>query len=307
MSACERRVLEDAGPISKIVIETRVGDIANITCDRYNDKIPVKDVEPEVMRVLFYHHMEDRLLADVFVQNKVKGPSGEVRFEGEAPIYPGNYRMIVYSFGAETTYIENYDSFENSYAYCDPVPVPSKDQDDVMEQPDHIFVGSKEENVPVHQGDNLISIAASTIVESYYLQFYVEGLEHVSSAAAVISSMSGSVKLSTREAEQVNPVSVYIPLIGSEDDGKDVLCAVFNTFGRVPDGEVSLSVNIIRTDGVAFRETYDISSLFRTEECLGHRWLLMNKTIVIPEPADAGDGYDPVINDWEDVESDVEI
>ncbi len=332
-SSCERRPLLEPAPATDVLVEVDINTIANVTCDIYNDKIPVKDVEPDVMRVLFFHETEDKLLYDIFVQEKVSGPSGEVNLKGKAAVPPGNYRLLTYSFGAVTTYVGNYNSFYGAYAYCDPLPesfqqslhksmaylasknsslskIPEKQP--IMEQPDHIFAGSNEhEYIPYHEGNHVVEIDAESLVESYYLQVYIDGMKYVNSASAVLTSMASSAKMATGEKDYDNPTAVYIPLVGSYDGDKPVICAVFNTFGRIPEShnQLSITFNITRADGEIFGKTYDISELFLSENCIKHHWLLLDDTIDIPAPEITGEGsgYDPTIKDWEDVETDIII
>ncbi len=320
-ASCSHRPLEEYssdGTKISIRLDTL---IPNVTCDIYNKNIPVKDIEPDVMRVLFFHEKEDKLLSDVFIQQKVVGPTGEVRLEGNTSIWPGEYRMIAYSFGAVTTYVANYDSYVNSYAYCDPLPDSfqqilggaraEKPEQPVMEQPDHIFVGRDSKvHLPYHGGEHVIKGEAGSLVESYYIQIYVDGIQFVSSVSAVLTSMSSSANFSTGEKDITKPTALYFPLLASEDDGKPVVCTVFNTFGRIPESqnELKVSFSVTRTDGKVFGYTFDISDLFLTEECIDHHWLLLDEVLNIPAPEISGDGgYHPSIVDWEEIESEIII
>ncbi len=329
--SCEHRPLESIVASTNISVHVNVNTISNVTCDIYNSKIPVPEITPEVMRVLFFDMQQDRLLSDVFIQDRYIDEEGNLYLNGKVSINPGDYRMIIYSFGAEHTYISDYDSFENSTAYTDPLSEymqqmlkknakkntdksenqgAKTDDQPIHEQPEHIMVArSFNENIPYHTGDHEILAEATSLVESYYMQVKIEGAEYVTSANAVLTSMAPSASLASGVKDYATPTSLYIPLVKSDDKGVPVICNVFNTFGRIPNStnELKITFNVTRTDGEVFTHTFDISDLFLSEACIKHHWLLVDETIVIPDPPSTGGGFKPSVDDWEDIESEIEI
>lgn len=324
MAACERRPLHEPDFKTRVDVRIKVEAVANVTCDVYNDKITVPSIEPEVMRVMFFDLDEDKMLGESFISEVGKADSGEMVISGEVSVLPGDYRILVYSFGTESTLISSYDSWGGCRAYTDPLSsemlktLAFKDTDgeqDIHYQPDHLLAArSENESIPWHSGTHLIQADATSVVESYYLQVKVDGLEYVSSARAVLTSMSSGVPLSTAEPEYDTPVSLYIPLQKSDDKGDPVVCNVFNTFGRIPDSTNDLEVtfDLKTVDGRTITKDFEISDLFLSEECVRHHWLLVEETIVVPPPPDpgpgaAGGGFDPVVNDWEQENHEIQM
>lgn len=322
--ACERRPLVSPDFKTRIDVEVTIEAIANVTCDVYNDKIPPQKIEPEVLRVMFFGMEDDKMLGESFISNRATVDSMTTVISGSLSILPGDYRILIYGFGTETSLVDSYDSWNNSKVYTNSISeetlkalslkAPAGSQA-IHYQPDHMIVArSEHENIPWHSGSHVIHAEAKSVVESYYLQVMVEGLEYVSSARAVLSSMSPNVAMVTAEPDMDNPVSIYIPLEKSDDKGVPVVCNVFNTFGRIPDSSNRLEVtfDIKTVDGRTITKEFEISDLFLSQECIEHHWLLVEETIVVPPPPDPGPGsgsggFDPSVSDWEKEEHEIEM
>ena len=325
--SCERRPLEDPDFNTRIRVKVDIKTIQNVTCDIYNDKIPLPELNPEVLRVMFYDHHKDQLLGETFIYDKSVDENGDTFIHGDISILPGDYKILIYQFGTEASLIKNYSSYSNALAYTDPISeeemkalqlkaemASANGSQLIHHQPDHIIAARSEyEHIPYHSGTYTVSTEARSLVESYYLQVKVDGLQYVSSAKAVLSSMAPSVNMASEEKNIQNPCAIYIPLIKSDDKGQDVACNVFNTFGRIPESTNDLKVTfeLKTTDGRSINETFDISDLFLSEECIKHHWLLIDKKIIVPEPPDPkpgeGGGFDPKIDDWESINSEIII
>lgn len=322
--SCERRPLTEPDFKTRVDVQIRIKAIANVTCDVYNSKIQIPTIEPEVLRVMFYDLDDDRMVGESFISDIGMTDEGETSISGEVSIIPGDYRVMVYSFGTESTLISKYDSWEKCNAYTDPLSTEMlktlalKHPDDgqhIHYQPDHLLVArSENESIPWHSGTHVIHATASSVVESYYLQVKVDGLEYVSSARAVLTSMADNVPLATAQPDFSSPVSLYIPLQKSDDDGSPVVCNVFNTFGRVPDSvnDLEVTFDLKTVDGRTVVKSFDISDLFLSEACINHNWLLVEETIVVPPPPDpgpgnTGGGFDPSVNDWENENHEIQM
>lgn len=61
------------------------------------------------------------------------------------------------------------------------------------------------------------------------------------------------------------------------------MCSIFNTFGHIPDMTTNLFVtfNFWTTDGRNIEKKFDISDIFKTEDCIKRHWILVNETVVI--------------------------
>ena len=171
---------------------------------------------------------------------------------------------------------------------------------------DHAPLGAEE----VHT----IEAVAESVVETFYIQIKVEGLEYVSSAQAVLTGMVGSNKIGLRQRVTDKENAVYFTLVKSDDKGAPVLCNVFNTFGRI-DGsknDLWMTFDIHTIDGRVLTKEYDISHLFDTDDFKQHRWLLFEEVLVIPPPPvtppnQTGGGFEPSVDDWSDERHEIEI
>ena len=321
--SCQFRELEEMKYQTDIQVDVDINAVLNVTCDIYNELIPPPAIESEVFRVLFFDTKEDKLVGDSFIYDSFVDPvTGNKGIRGNVSIMPGDYRIMIYTFGTESTLIENYDSWEKSRAYTSALSenelralsLKSSGDEPIHYQPNHLLVASNDlESIPYHSGVYTISSSARSVVESYYLQVKVQGLEYVSSAKAVLSSMAPSVKMSTRTPNYEPPVSIYIDLLKSKDGEDDVVCNVFNTFGRIPGSENELRVtfDIKTVDGRNVTKEFEISDLFETDLCKEHHWLLIDEVIDVPKPPDTpsggGGGFEPTVDDWEREEHEIEI
>ncbi|MGM9752821.1 MAG: DUF5119 domain-containing protein [Candidatus Cryptobacteroides sp.] len=322
VAACQFRPLEEMDFRTDIQVDVNINAVLNVTCDIYNELIPAPSIESEVFRVLFFDTKKDKLLGDSFIYDSYTDPeTGGLGIRGNVSIMPGDYRVLIYTFGTESTLISDYDSFETSRAYTSSLSestlrslsLKAVGDEPINYQPDHLLVASSDlESIPFHSGVYTIKAEARSVVESYYLQVKVKGLEYVSSARAVLSSMAPSARLHDRNADTDSPTSIYIELLKSEDKGDDVVCNTFNTFGRIPGSENELKVTFdIRTvDGRNLTREYEISELFESELCKQHHWLLIDDVIDVPKPPDTGGGgggFEPTVGDWEEERHEIEI
>ena len=190
--SCQFRELEEMKYQTDIQVDVDINAVLNVTCDIYNELIPPPAIESEVFRVLFFDTKEDKLVGDSFIYDSFVDPvTGNKGIRGNVSIMPGDYRIMIYTFGTESTLIENYDSWEKSLAYTSALSenelmalsLKSSGDEPIHYQPDHLLVASNDfESIPYHSGVYTIASAARSVVESYYLQVKVQGLEYVSSA-----------------------------------------------------------------------------------------------------------------------------
>lgn len=319
ITSCERRPLLDPGLITKVRVEVDVRAISNVTCDIYNTAIPVPKIDPEVMHILFFDRNNGQLSAESFISEKEIGEDGKTVFAGDVAILPGDYRMLIYNFGTESTIVRNHYTWEEAEAYTNKVSektlssyrTRNENADEiVVYEPDHLLVASNErECIPYHTGLHTISTNATSVVESYYLQIKVDGLEYVSSAQAFLSGMVSGNMISHNQRITDPENTVYFTLTKSEDKGVPVICNVFSTFGRVENSHNKLEVTFdIKTiDGRTVQKSFDISDLFLSEDCIKHHWLLLDEVIKIdpPETPSTGGGFAPEVEDWEHENHDV--
>lgn len=312
--SCVRRPLEDPDFYTRIKVSINVGNVQNVTYDIYNPNIVVPTISPEVMHVLFYNASGNELLAESFISS-VSSKDGVRSISGDISILPGDYRVVAYQFGEEHSLVEGQSSYGSIRAYTDLIPeseVKTLPGQSLRYQPEHIVSACSDGlNIPYHNGIYTIEMEATTLVESYYLQVGVSGAEYISSARAVLTDMAPGIGVTSRQVETDESCSINIPLITSEDKGSSVVCNVFNTFGRIPDGvnELYLDFDIVTSDGTRVEKKYNITDLFKSEICIKHHWLLIDDVIDIPKPitppTPGGGGFDPTVKDWEEEHYDV--
>ena len=317
-AGCIRRPLEDISEYTRVKVKVNVKNIHNVTCDIYNEKIPHPEINPEAMHVIFFKQDEDVVAAETFITNVETEDDGSTSLTGDIAIYPGTYRMLIYDYGTEETIVKDYYHYDLAYAYTEAAPYTVKSKfstktgetADIVNEPDHLVVASNAaETIPYHDGLYTISTEAHSVVESWYLQIKVDGLEYVGSAQAVLSGMVRENLIATDTRVSDPEATVWFRLQKSDDDGVPVICTVFNTFGRIPESANDLSVtfNIQTTDGRTVKCEYDISDLFLTEDAVQRHWLLLEDTITIDPPAQTGGGFDPAVDDWEEEHHDIEL
>lgn len=68
-SGCHRRPLEDPSEKTLVKVKVNVKDIHNVTCDIYNPKLPLQQIAPTAMHVLFYDKATEVLAAETFITN----------------------------------------------------------------------------------------------------------------------------------------------------------------------------------------------------------------------------------------------
>ena len=317
LSGCHRRPLEDPEYLTKVNVEVNIDDIKNVTCDIYNPAIPVQEIKPDAMHVLFFDG-NGSVAAETFITDVSTAENGRRVLSGEFSIAPGKYKMLIYDYGTDATIVKDYHSWDNACAYTDPVAsyvqnqYPSRGEEaeqTILTEPEHLMVArNREEVIPYHFGVHNIYAEARSVVESWYLQIKVDGLEYVTSAQALLGGMVGSNLIATDTRIDSPATALWFKMVKSEDDGAPVICAVFNTFGHIDgsDNPLEVTFDLSRTDGKKFRKSFDISGLFSSENAVQHHWLLMDETITI-EPPKASGGYDPIIGDWDDEHRDIDI
>ncbi len=216
--------------------------------------------------------------------------------------------------------------------------VPSDEK--IVYDPDHLFVAAIEDvRVPyVNYIDTLRTpeggyFVAESIVKSYYVQVRIAGMKYVSSAVSLLDGLAGSSNLATGKIDEEDPVTVYFEMtpggesqatgmrkadameardLENKEDAGDlvVLYTTFSTFGKIPSATNNLEItfDFMTVYGKPYYETIDITDVFSTPEALEHQWLLIDKTIVIPDPPpSAGGGFSPGVDEWGDINTDITI
>ena len=322
LSACVRRPLEDMEDMIRLKVIMKVNGINNVTTNIYNEKIPVPDVSTGMVRALFYTPEGDRLINQSFISETGVTENGDAYVTGYIKALPGEYKLLCYNFDTETTKITEEGRFEGITAYAPEVSdylnarfEGSRGQyDKIHYEPDHLMV-AREENLRIspHTSVTTIVTEAASVIDTYYLQIYVEGGQYASSASAILTGLSASNKIGPNHRESESPTAVYFDLVRSDDKGKEVLCTTFNCFGKIEEATSNLNVtfDVLTKDGQKLQKTFNLDKVFQTEDARERHWLLMNDTLHIPKPitppSGGGGGFKPGVSDWDEEQKDIEI
>lgn len=321
-ASCEKRPLVELGHRTQINVRVNIDAISNVTCDIYNEKIQIPEIKPIAMHVLFFDEYTKEVAAESFISDISYDDDGTRVLSGNISIMPGDYKMLVYDFGTESTIVQDYYKWDDCMAFTSEISpalkrsliskVNEKALEDayVIHEPDHLVVASKEhENIPYHHEVHIVEAEAQSVVESYYLQIKVVGLEYVSSAQAILSGMVNGNMISSNTKIVEPQATIWFDMEKSDDKGEPVICTIFNTFGRIEDSENELEVTFdLKThDGRTIQKSFDLSELFLSPDCVNHHWLLLEETITIEPPQVEGGGFAPEVNDWEEEHRDLYI
>ena len=324
---CHRRPLVEKSDDIQINISLQINTIINITTEIYNELIPVPDIHPEMMRVMFFDPATNQLVTQAFIKNQEIDADGNQSITGSIKIRPGVYDMLCYNFDTSSTLIRNEYSWNTIESYTDEISdemyarfgYTRAEPFHIAYEPDHLLV-AREPRLEIKPSSKTIVIKtnAQTVVDSYYVQIRLKNAQFASSASAVLTGMSPSNKFALNERNYTDPSGVFFEMQRSTDlrqrqsESQDVLCATFSTFGKIPesDSHLNITFNIITVDGKKVERTYDMNEVFKTEDAIKRHWLLIDDEIEIPkpdQPEGGGGGFNPGVNDWEEEEGEIEI
>ena len=341
--ACERRPLLDQSEAVRIKIKVNVKAVTNVNTNiRSSVRLygtntslwepKLEQLDPQMMRVLVYDPDSERLLAQSFITSTEIDEEGNKVFNGNLGISHGNYNFLVYNFDTPTTQVTAENNESSILAYTNEISASLKakylgtkaDEDmSIRYEPEHLLVAN-EKDVRISPHDTLVIVetVANTIVDTYYLQVRVKGMQFASAATAVISGLSPSNHIGYNERTVDPTAAVVFEMQKGQDlsldgDNKDVLCAVFNTFGKIKETSSNLYVtfNVFDTAGNLLQYTANMDTIFNTEEAIKYHWLIVDESclvIDIPDPQGgnhntAGGGFQPQVDDWEEETGEISL
>lgn len=187
-------------------------------------------------------------------------------------------------------------------------PETSAPEERIVYEPDHLFVGhAKSIEIPVMHVDEedleiVIEVGAETVVETWVIEVAnVIGLQWVQNAVAIMSGQVESYFIGRHEDSE-NVVSIFFEMEKNKENGS--ILGRFNTFGKHPNeiSELSFDVNITDTGGNDHHFHFDVTSEFFDNP---NKHIVIEEVIEIEEPKTEGGGFDPSVEDWEDIQTDI--
>ena len=261
---------------------------------------------PEQVRACFYDAQTHALVAEEFLP-----PTG-----GFVDVPAGTYDIIVYSLGTEVTQVEGTASRAGAYGFTSIIgdmKITSKSEDEpdaepvishqpVIWEPDHIFVGTKE-NVAIPVRSTLdktmvIEMQMTTLLETYSLEVKnIQGVERIKKLDVYITGQAPSKFMWDRRFP-TKISAIYFPSGVNVEKGN--LYTVFNTFGKFPgaNNDVYLNVLVTGTNGAQYSYIYNVTDQFDDPDNIKHA-LIIDHDIIIPE--DDPGGFRPEVQDWSKV------
>lgn len=328
-TGCVRRALEDMIEQIAIRVDVNVKAVANVSCDIYNENIPIPSVNTDMMRVMVYDPVTKNLLTQSFISQKTQ-ENGDQVLSGMLNISYGNYDFVIYNFDTPNTQVTGENNENSILSFTSEIPDALRtrylgtrageyENVHINYEPDHLMV-ARERDLRISPRDTMVVIktVAQTVVDTYYIQIHVEGMQYASSATAIINGLSPSNHFALNERTQDPTAAVCFEMHKSHDfrlpgANKDVLCAVFNTFGKIPEATSNLHVtfNVLDVAGNLQQKDINLDMIFKSQDAIEHHWLLIDETWTIADPGqggggqDSGGGFKPVVDDWDEINEDI--
>ncbi len=320
LSGCQRIPLYEASTRVCLHIEHKLGidhDIEMSTPTTFDKEYTKKITgqKPEYVEVLFYDP-ETHLLIKSHI---LKADGGLI----DLPV--GDYDMVIYNFGTESTQTANTHHRFEAEAYTTDITkqLASKlqwfkspgdttksetrgyEDDPIIHEPDHLYVANEERiHVPsfqVQQEDIHLYATASTITEVYSLEVIgVKGTENIEKVEAFITGQVKSNYFGMPKAS-TDPATLYTDMRVDTENSR--LYSVFGTFGKQPgeDNHIYLDITVRDSGGGQYRFIFDVTDQFDDLDNHNNKLIIDATDVIdIPEAKYGGGGLAPSVDPWED-------
>lgn len=273
------------------------------------------EAKPAGMVVFFYH--ED--YSSTPYRMDFEGREG-----GEISLIPGKYRVLTYNNDTETVRIGNTHDFDTHYAFtrdCHilepiygnglPSPPRSEETEDerVVITPDMLWGDNEIDFIVTGTEDQTITLYPRELLCHYsYEVRNVKNLKHVSQMSGALSGMSPSMILTT---EELHTEPVTHPFEAWRD-GESTIRGEFYTFGHHTDVDKphKMSFYLVMDDGSKYSYT-NAPNLDVTEQVHSapdrKRVHIIIDGLDLPTPIENGNGFKPEVDDWDDIQQDIEM
>lgn len=274
----------------------------------------VDGIMPEYMQVIFYDSQTNRMEASFILP-----ASG-----GEVSIRPGDYHIVAYNFGTNSTQTDNVTVMDDALAFTTDITksmagklnalssteTRGYEDDPIIYEPDHLYVANENDiNVPsVLDPDEDVRLyaRASTILDVYSLEVLgVTGCENIEKVEAFITGQIRNNRFGIEE-RGTDPATLYVTL--KPDKKNNRLYTVFGTFGKLPfaENKVYLDITVTDSGGGQYRYIYDVTDQFDDEKNVNNKLVIIDE-IDIPEGNIGGGGLAPGVKDWDEESVDIPL
>lgn len=318
-AGCKRIPLHERSTRIDLLIDVSLGLDHDINLSYETDLDPeqqekVDGCHPEYHEVLLYDPFTHEL-----VTSQIVGARG-----GQLYMPVGDYHMVIYSFGTESTQVRDIDNRLESEAFTSDITKSMADKlkavqqnaspeskatskgyedDPIIHEPDHLYVANEfDVTIPAFTGkDETVTINAqsSSIVEIYSLEVLnVKGTENIEKIDAFVTGQVKSHYFGTPACSD-DPATVYVTL--NADVQNKRLYTIFGTFGKLHGEENKIYLDITVTDsgGGQYRYVYDVTEQFDNPENTDHVLVIDGEEIDIPKAESGGGGFNPSVDEWE--------
>lgn len=134
-----------------------------------------------------------------------------------------------------------------------------------------------------------------------------ENLKYVSGISGSISTMAGGF-FPGIGPNALSEERVTIPFEVAISDDKTAITGRVQSFGHCPSTMNShkLVIYVVLADGSKWYYTYDVTEQFHADPDLQNVHILLDG-LPIPKPITGGGGFEPSVDEWEDVVEDIEM
>lgn len=330
LSGCKRIPLHERSTNVNLNITTQLTldyeldiELGDNISDELDKKI--NGNEPEYYQALFYSSYTNKLVTSQIVYSD----------GGELFVPAGDYTMVLYSFGTESTQIRNTTTLHDAEAFTTDITktmapqfkdvkasaksavkstksiksIKGYDDDPIIHEPDHLYVAHEAEiNIPAFTGKNdtiTIHTNAKSIMEMYSLEVYgLTGVENIDKVEIFITGQHKSNFFGAK-ARNAEPANLYSTMTPDRENNR--LYTVFGTFGKLPGEDNLLYLDISDYGGGKYRYIYDLTEQFDDPNNTSHKLIVNGDAIDIPKAEHGGGGLAPSVDKWEHEEVDVPL
>lgn len=326
-AGCQRIPLYDLSTDIRLIINHDIGIDHDIELSSETDlpeeyEAKINGKMPQYVNVLFYDPKTHNLLTSHILDAE----------GGVISIPTGNYDIVIYNFGTESTQIANSDHRHHAEAHTSDITKTMEEKfkaiqasvspgtrgtskgyedDPIIYEPDHLYVANLAGvEIPSFQDqteDVVIQMNSSTIIDTYSLEVInITGAENIEKVEAFIT---GQIKSNYfgKQVRSETPATIYTDM--RVDVPGDRLYSIFNTFGKLPGEENKIYLDITVTDsgGGQYRYIYDVTDQFDDDENINHKLIIDGNEIDIPTATSGGAGFAPSVDEWENETIDVPL